>query len=421
MNDTLTSNTHEGATEGIVAFVSANDGPAVADLFTRLQQPCRVLEAGGALEALAWAGRNALPRLLVVDFSHERYPLQAMTELTAAFGPAVQIIVLGERQDVNLYRQLLLAGALDYLVKPLSLDLLASVLERAEHGQPLGHGAPLRAGRTVALFGATGGAGVSTVTALLGQLVAGKRETPCVLVDFDRSKGDLPLLLGTDADAGLAALLEASDIDPRMLARSLRTLPAAQSGGVPQRLHLLSQQPSAHVAVHAERVLELGGALSQLFSVALWDMPSCHTEGVAEVLDHADVRVLLCEMNVTSARHAHRLVQRYGDERTGQSLVLVHNPTRPTGQGHGHITRTQFEEFVGRPIDVNLPYAGARLANSVLAGAINPSADPAFTQALLVLADRILGRKAQVSAPAPAHWLQKLLGTAVPVWLQGGK
>lgn len=409
MNDSQAALSHELAAEGLAAFVAEADRPVVADMLMRLQRVVRVLEAGGAEEARAWARRNPLPTVLMVDFSGEAHPLQALAELAAAYGPTVHIIVLGERQDVDLYRRLLQAGALDYLVKPLSLDLLASTLERAAHGVPLGMGERLPRGRTVAITGAGGGAGCSTIAAALGQLIAGQRQTPCVLVDFDRSKGDLPMLLGTEADAGLAALLAAPEIDPRMLQRSMHSLPAALSGGVPQRLHLLAQRPAAHLPVDPERVLELGAALTQLFSLVIWDMPACHTEGVAEVLDHADVRVVLFELSVQCARHVHRLVQRFGDERSGQRLLLVLNPTRPTGTAQ--LTQAQFEEFIGRQVDLVLPHAGSHLADSLLKGPLAPASHPAFAQALLGLADKLLGRKPQAAIAAKTGWLQKLLRT----------
>lgn len=407
MNKSMNSASSERAADSLVAFVAEPERTALADMLSRLQREPQALLPGGVTEALAWAAGNVLPGMLLVDLAGQAHPLQAMAELAAAYGPATRIIAVGDSQDVDFYRQLLQAGAVDYLLKPLRLSLLASTLERAANGVPLGMGERLPGGRTVAIVGATGGAGCSTIAAALGQSIAGQRQTPCVLVDFDRSKGDLPLLLGTEADAGLAALLAAPGIDPRMLQRSMHSLPAALSGGVPQRLHLLAQRPAAHLPVDPERVLELGGALTQLFSLVIWDMPACHTEGVAEVLDHADVRLVLFELNVQCARHVHRLVQRFGDERSGQRLLLVLNPTRPAGAAQ--LTQAQFEEFIGRQIDLVLPHAGSHFADSLLKGPLDPASHPAFAQALLGLADKLLGRKPQATATAKAGWLQKLL------------
>ncbi|MDQ7988651.1 MAG: hypothetical protein REI09_03365 [Candidatus Dactylopiibacterium sp.] len=407
MNDTPHAVLTEAAGDSLVAFVAAPERAALADMQARLQREGWALREGGAAEALAWATGHPLPALLIVDLAAHAHPLQTLAELAATYGPTTQIVVLGDAQDVDLYRQLLQAGALEYLLKPLRLGLLASTLERAEHGTPLGQGAQARGGRTVAIAGATGGAGTSTVAAALGRLIAGQRQMPCVLVDFDRSKGDLPLLLAAEAEAGLAALLAAPEIDPRMLQRSLHSLPASLSAGVPQRLHLLAQAPAPHTPVSAARVLELGAALTQLFSLAIWDMPACQTEGVAEVLDHADVRVLLFDLNVQSARHVHRLVQRFGDERAGQRLLLVHNAIGAATPGQ--LTAARFEEFVGRRIDFSLPHAGGRLAESLLEGPLDVTRDTPFAQAVLALADTLLGRRAQPSGTAQPGWLQRLL------------
>ncbi|THF67250.1 response regulator [Pseudothauera nasutitermitis] len=404
-----TSSQHEHEDGDLAVFAAAADLPLLADLLQRLKRTPAALQAGGAGEAAAWCADHAPVAVLLVDLSGAAHPLQALNELAGLYGPTTQIIALGERQDVDLYRALLQAGAFDYLVKPLKLDLLAATLARAADGTPLGLGAAVRAGRTVAVIGAGGGIGTSTVVAGLGRLLASVRHTPTVLVDFDRGKGDLPLLLGMEADAGLSSVLAAPEIDPRLLQRSLQAVGAGGKEGAAQRLHLLAQRPGPHVAVDPEHVLQLGGALSQLFSLSVWDLPACRTEGVTEVLEHAEIRIVLCEQTVQHARHVHRLLAEIGDESAGQRLLLVANAVRPADRPA--ISRSQFEEFVGRRIDLHLPHAGSALADGLLAGPLSLARHRGFEQALLALADRVLGRPAGAAAAAAnPSWLHRLLG-----------
>lgn len=395
MSDAPSAARSEANTRALAVFAAGSEMPAINDLLQRLRRPAAMLRAGGPAEAMAWCGQNPPVEVLLVDISADPHPLTALLELAAQTGPACRIIALGDRADVDFYRQLLQAGIFDYLLKPLRMDLLAEVLARADDDQRLGEGGPARAGRTLACVGCAGGLGTSTLVAALGQWLAGRQLTPTVLVDFDRRKADLPLLLGLEADAGLASLLEAPSIDPRLLQRTLIDAGASASAASPHRLQLLTQTPGPELPVDPERLLELGAALCQSFSLSLWDLPSHRPSGSDEVLAHADIRIVLTELSVQGARACHRLLREIGDESAGQRLLLLSSGARQSARPA--LEAEQFEDFVGRTIDLHLPQAGPALAGSLLAGPLNSAAAPLYAEAIEQLGRRLLGQP----APAP--------------------
>src|SRR5690554_537120 len=59
------------------------------------------------------------PQRLLVDISGMEAPLDDMDRLADACEPSVQVYVVGDRNDVGLYRNLLQRGVQDYMVKPL--------------------------------------------------------------------------------------------------------------------------------------------------------------------------------------------------------------------------------------------------------------------------------------------------------------
>lgn len=395
----------------LAVFAAAGNIGAIGDLLQRLHYPAATLQAGGPAEAMAWCGAHADVEIVLVDIDNLAHPLVALLDLAAQTGPRCRIIAMGSRHDVDFYRQLLQAGLFDYLVTPLRLDLLGDTLTRAENDERLEQAGGARAGRTVACVGSAGGLGSSTLVAALGQWSALRRHTPTVLVDFDRRKADLPLLLGLEADAGLAHLLEASAIDPRLLQRSLVSRTIEGNAQAAARLQLLAQRPAAETGFDPERVLELGGALSQLFSISVWDLPAHRPLGSDEVLAHADIRVVLTELSVQAARSTQRLLAQIGDESAGQRLLLLTSPLRQSARPIMELT--QFEEFVGRRIDLQLPHAGAALSASLLAGALDCGAAPAYAAAIEQLGQSLLGQPAG-SAPAVgvatriSRWLAQL-------------
>ncbi|WP_207281856.1 hypothetical protein [Pseudomonas sp. FW300-N2F2] len=389
MNDKLTA-ANPTANQPLAPALFANTAEQAQALREQLQRlglhNARTTH-GGIGAAINWCATYQAS-VLLVDLDGETSPLQAIAELSALCDPGCPIIAMGSKQEINLYRALLDNGVLDYLAKPVTLDLLANTLERARDNvepQRKGQG---RTGRSIAVTGSAGGLGCSSVVAAMAQLLASERHTPVAVVDYDRSKGDQALLLGAAHDAGLASAMHSSEIDSRFLQRAMAT--------VNPRLALLAQEPVAdhYLAVNTDQVLNLGASLCRLYNQVIWDLPAGHPQGSLEVLKHSETRILLTELTVQGARNCQRLLQDIGDESEGQQLLLVVNPAHGS---HATVEVRQFEEFVGRRIDLTLPFAGHDLADSLLGGPLALERVPLFRQALLNLADLACGR-----APAKA-------------------
>src|ERR1700756_4434295 len=79
-----------------------------------------------AIELLRKLDRS--PRQLIVDLSGSAMPLSDLARLSDVCEPSVAGGVVGDRNDVDLYRNLLAAGVQDYLFKPLSVGLLQRAL-----------------------------------------------------------------------------------------------------------------------------------------------------------------------------------------------------------------------------------------------------------------------------------------------------
>lgn len=401
MNDTTRTTTPGSEERPALMLFDASTAEAgqFGEYLQRLGMPATLAQPGGFNAALDWCQAQPAPELLLVDLDGQAAPLTAIAELAEVCPPSCRIIALGSAHDLNLYRNLLQHGVFDYLCKPVPLDQFANTLRRAR--DPL-QSAPqgARSGRTLAVTSASGGRGSSTVSAALGQLLAQHRHSSTAVVDFDRGRSDQALLLGFDGDAGLAAALAASELDSRFLERAV--------GQVSERLFLLAQQPDLRADDNftSEHVLDLGASLCHLFNQVIWDLPSGRCHGALDVLCHADTRILLCDFSVQDARNTLRLVREIGDESNGQRLLLVANPGRG---GHTDVVeRHQFEDFVGRKVDLVLPNAGSALADSLLAGPLQLKHAPQLQQALLDLADLACGRQPQPSLATPSSLILRL-------------
>ncbi|WP_308560660.1 hypothetical protein [uncultured Klebsiella sp.] len=379
------------------AFVhSDSEARGLRDALARLKHPDAPVQPGGIAAAKTWCELNLPPRILLVDLDGEAWPLPALETLLAICGPGCQVIATGAVQDIGLYRSLLQLGVSDYLVKPYTLDLLSATLAKCA-GQQAGP-EYARLGRTVAVTGASGGVGASTVALGLSRLLSAERHLPVALVDFDRRHGDQLLLLGQSDDAGLAAVLASDELDTRLLQRAMLR--------VDTRLHVLAQKPTLNIAdaVEVDAVLNLGGALCRMFNQVVWDLPCAFPSGALDVLTYADLRIVVTELTVQDARNVRRILHEIGDESEGQRLLLVHNQSH--FHAHPPLPRDEFEHIVGRAIDVTLPHAGGVLAKSLAMGALDIASSPPWLQGLRQLADLACGQRPE---PVKKRWLSSLL------------
>jgi pilus assembly protein CpaE len=123
--------------EGILAVLQE---PSTID---RVQGVIRELQLDDELTvtdtldaALRRIRSGATPRVLLVDLGESTAPIAEVSAARAVGGTDLKLVVLGTVNDVALFRDLLSAGASDYLVKPSTREALAGVLEKTS--VPLG-------------------------------------------------------------------------------------------------------------------------------------------------------------------------------------------------------------------------------------------------------------------------------------------
>src|SRR3954471_24793780 len=100
----------------------------------RVLQECSVLLGrcvimrGGIAKAIEFLSEQRSPHLLMVDISGIDLPLSQIQMLSEVCEPGTNVVALGDHNDVGLYRDLVDAGVSNYIVKPLTRELLAKAL-----------------------------------------------------------------------------------------------------------------------------------------------------------------------------------------------------------------------------------------------------------------------------------------------------
>ena len=95
------------------------------------------IRRGGMRAAIAAMQKMATPKVLVVDVSGEEQPLTALGELAHVVEPDVCVLVIGETNNVDFYREITRGlGAADYLAKPLTRDNVRGISRRSCAARP---------------------------------------------------------------------------------------------------------------------------------------------------------------------------------------------------------------------------------------------------------------------------------------------
>jgi pilus assembly protein CpaE len=162
---------------------------------------------GGAPAALEAYKSAPTPNVIVLEAPASRDALLAQLEELAEYCDAgTKVVVLGKLNDIVLYRQLIARGVSEYLVAPFGVvDFIQAIsqLFSVPGTKPLG--------RVIAVVGAKGGVGASTVAHNLAWSLASVTEMATILADFDLAFGTAGLDYNQDPPQGVAEAVFAPD------------------------------------------------------------------------------------------------------------------------------------------------------------------------------------------------------------------
>lgn len=334
------------------------------------------------------------PARLLVDVSGSDMPLSDLERLAQVCEPSVSVVAIGERNDVGLFRNLLKIGVQDYLVKPLTPELLQRTFDSAASTEPLQH---RRTGKVLALAGTRGGVGTTTVGVALARHLADVTMRRVAYVDLDLHGGAACTLLGLTSNNRLTDVLEnVHRLDVQYMERTFLTQGS--------RLFVLSSELDfgSPFELRQGALGELVSMLKHHFHYVLLDVPTAAGNVAGEAFEAAKNIYLVADRSVHSARQVTRLIrhaQTSGNEPA--IFVLLNNPGQPAA---GRVMHGDFAQAIGFPVTQEIPFDGKAVPVAENLGEpVKP--DTEFGAAIRQLADDLTGTQTTVAAP----WYTRLL------------
>lgn len=176
------------------------------------------IQMGGMVAAVEAYRSSATPNVIVIEAEHRAEDiLGGLDQLAEVCDAGTRVVVVGRVNDVTLYRELTRRGVSDYLIAPVgTIDVVRSIcgLYSAPDAKPVG--------RIVAVVGAKGGVGASTIAHNIAYSIGRDLSVDSVVADLDLAFGTAGLDYNQDPPQGIAdAVFSPDRIDTGFVDRLL--------------------------------------------------------------------------------------------------------------------------------------------------------------------------------------------------------
>ncbi len=262
--------------------------------------------------------------------------------------PNCSILVTSSSTDGNLILRAMRSGAKEFLTQPVRIQDLLDSLDRINErvygrGETKGRGSSV-----VAVAGATGGVGTTSLAVNLGCCLARDEKNSVALVDLDLCLGDADVFLDTIPDYTLVDVSQnVGRLDFSLLKRSL----TKHSSG----LFLLPRpvQMEDMGLITPDDLQRVVGLLKATFTHLVLDLSKSYTPLDVVALQMADHVLLVTQLDLPCLRNVVRLMMSFSSmKNVAEKVKIVVNRA---GLESGNISLKKAQDTIGREIFWQLP------------------------------------------------------------------
>jgi pilus assembly protein CpaE len=259
------------------------------------------------------------PDVVLMDINMPDMDGISATEAIRKKVPFTQIVILSVQGDSNYMRRAMLAGARDFLTKPIDIDELTAAIHRAGRvartekekmanvgftgkaadGKSGGTLIPGDQGHVITVFSPKGGTGSTTIAANLA-VVLGQQGSGVVAVDANLQFGDMSFFFNEQGRNNVTDLAPRSEELDREVVSDV--LIHHEASGV----HILAapMRPEDADTVTGPQLGSVVRFLNRMYPYVIVDTSSLLTDHTLAVLDATDVLVLVLTQDIPSIKNA---------------------------------------------------------------------------------------------------------------------
>lgn len=255
------------------------------------------------------------PEIVLMDINMPEMDGIAASEAISAKAPNIQVVMMSVQGEADYLRRSMLAGAREFLIKPFSSEELVNSIHRVyqfastrrallpqtpqtpDTGLP--PAPPPKGGKVIAVYGAKGGCGASTLAVNLAVALREETKERVALIDAAFEFGDIGVLLNLPNTRTIADLAGAKvEIDQDLLDGTMSSHPSA--------IKVLLAPPSPELAelIKPEHLKKIMDLLWNSYDYIVVDLWKSFRESTIYFLDIADTILLASTTDIPSIKNA---------------------------------------------------------------------------------------------------------------------
>jgi pilus assembly protein CpaE len=360
----------------LLAFVNAASAEACQLAAKELGFAQVRVETGNVVKATEFLAQHPSPEILVVEIgSQDEAPAQ-LDALADMVNPHTKVLATGTVDSIRFFQWLSDLGIDGYLLQPFTAVELKQAIAKGSIKRAEAHkDKPAEEKKLVAVVGARGGVGTTTVAANLAAIFARDHHLTTALADLDPYFGCVALAMDLMPGRGLRDALEKPDRVDALFLERVMVKPFNQ-------LSILSAEEALTetIAMQANAGEMMLAALREKFRVIVADVPRQMNPLTRHILSQADHVIIVAEPQVTALRDSLRFKDYLVDGLKRPTPLVVLN--RVGLSSANEVSARDFEKNYGHAVSASLPFmheavaAGAQgeLLNTVpkLSTVLNP-------------------------------------------------
>lgn len=334
--------------------------------------------AGTGREAIEVAGQ-VRPDVVLMDIN---MPDMDGISATKAISMAVRtaaVIIMSVQSEPGYLRQAMLAGARDFLTKPISSEELYSTIRRVyERNEPIrqqeaqmasmrpgsrtetvkvdgGHApAVAGAGHIIVVYSPQGGAGTTTVATNVASALM-RQDTRVLLIDCDLQFGDVDAFLNLQAQSNISNLVKSvNDLDAEMIESVLVT----HTSGL--KVLIAPTHPEQAYDITGDAVRELVSILADAYDFVVIDTPTLFDDMTLKLFDIAEKIVLVCNPTIPAIRNTRKMLDIFDNlekpsKLTDKVVFVLNRVVNEKDRGHGTVPSSSIENHLKLTVNGQIP------------------------------------------------------------------
>lgn len=270
--------------------------------------------------------RGVSPSYIVLDIA-SMPPAEVLAQLDQVAQycePHTRVVVMGQLNDISLYRDLKMRGVIEYFTKPADIPTLRSAL-MTQNPDMVGN-MQMRQNRgdecsVVTFMSAASGDGSSTVALNTAYALAAEFNQPTVIIDMDYQFGMIARNLDQSSQFGIKDIFEYPDriIDATLIEKMLVTHLHENNLKViaaPNDLRILPP-------IKPEVIRSLITTLKSQFKFIIIDLPHIWSPWVAAALGESNYSVMVAQLWLRSVTHSSRMLKTWREIGIDANRTLI--------------------------------------------------------------------------------------------------